>query len=336
MKKSLIVLFLILFSFQCQNYSKIIPITQTRLLMDTFVQIVVYDQDKSKHEINRIIGLAFDRIQQIDNITNSYNDSSLISFVNQNGASYQIQMDSVLYHVVKESQRISTLSKGNFDITTGAVKDLWDFNNDNPFVPDSTVIRKTLKLVDYKLLSIDSDYLGFKTSGMKIDLGAIAKGFAIDEAVRILSDHGIHDAMVNAGGDLKTICTNLTAGKRKVWINHPRNTGEMFGFFRMDSGSVATSGDYERFFIKDSIRYHHILDPKTGYPAGKCISVTIIAKNALTADALATAVFVMGPEQGMIFVENQAFIECIILYKKDGKLIWTASTGIKDKFYLAN
>ena len=203
---------------------------------------------------------------------------------------------------------------------------------DNPRVPDATEIKNQLEHVDYRLVELENHNIKFNRPKIKIDLGAIAKGFAIDEAIRVLQQYGIKDAIVNAGGDLRAVCSSLTQGKRKIWIKHPRIENKLLGYFQMDNGSVATSGDYERFFIKDSVRYFHILDPKTGYPARGCVSVTIQTDNAMIADALATTVFVLGSDSGMNFVEKLSGVEAIILFEQNKKINWTASSGLKDKF----
>ena len=221
-----------------------------------------------------------------------------------------------------------------FDITIGSIKKLWNFSSNNHFVPNSDDIKKSLEYVDYQLIDIKNHKIKFLSPGVEIDLGGIAKGFAIDEAIRILQKNNIKDAMVNAGGDLRAICSKLTRGKRKVWINHPRIGNERFGYFQMDNGSVATSGDYGRFFFQDSIRYHHLLNPKTGYPANKCISVTILTKEAIIADAMSTTVFVLGPELGMDFVDKFENIEAIILFEQDEKLKWNISNGLKNRFII--
>lgn len=330
MRKLVLLFFALPIIIQCTANQKFQPVEQTRLLMDTFVQIVVYNDQKSNAELNAIIEKALDRIKQIDQITNFYNDSSLISYVNQTAGNQEVSIDSVLAEILSASGMISELTDGNFDVTIGKVKKLWPFSSEQPVVPDSAKIIEALKYVDYKLIELKNNKIKFSKPGIQIDLGGIAKGYAIDEAIKVLQNNGIKDALVNAGGDLRAICSKLTCGKRKIWIKHPRKPEAFFGHFRMDEGSVATSGDYERFFIIDSVRYFHILNPKTGYPARKCVSVTIQASNAMLADALATVVFVMGPEKGMIFVKSLPNVECIILFEKNNQLNYVATDGITD------
>ena len=326
----LFVLFVSIY-LSCTPSQKLTPVEQTKILMDTFVQITIFDQNRQVEELEKIIESAFQRIKEIDRITNQYNDSSLVSIVNRNACSESVELDSVLQEIILSANKISKQSAGAFDITIGSVKRLWNFSSDNPRVPDATEINNQLEHVDYRLVKLENHKIKFNTPKIKIDLGAIAKGFAIDEAIRVLQQNDIKDAMVNAGGDLRAICSNLTQGKRKVWIKHPRIENKLLGYFQMDNGSVATSGDYERFFIQDSTRYFHILDPKTGYPARGCVSVTIQTNNAMIADALATAVFVLGIKKGMDLINRLPDVEGIILFKKEEKLGWKTSAGLKEK-----
>jgi FAD:protein FMN transferase len=323
----------IMFLF-CSPTQKLNPVEQTRILMDTFVQVQIFDQDKSDDDLKKIIEATFLRIKEIDSITNNYNDSSLISFINRNAGSKPVELDSVLENLIQTSDKISKKSNGMFDITIGGIKRLWNFSSDQHKVPDYIEIKKGLEFVDYRLITVNNHKIEFSSSGIEIDLGAIAKGFAIDEAIRVLKYNNIKDAMVNAGGDLRAFCSEFTRGKRKVWIRHPRIDNKRFGYFQMDNGSVATSGDYERYFFEDSIRYHHILNPKTGYPAKKCLSATVLTENATMADALSTTIFVLGPNEGINFVEKIVGVEAIILFEKNGNLDFVVSSGLKERFIL--
>ena len=300
--------------------------------MDTFVQISIYDQGRSKEELDPIVDSAFKRMEEIECITNNYDDSSFVSLINREAGERTIALDSVMYDLMLTSDRINKLSAGAFDITIESVKQLWNFSDDNHQIPGDSLINQKLHWVGAEHIKLEDNRLQFDSPDVNIDLGAIAKGYAIDQAINLLSQKGITDAMVNGGGDLRTICSALTRGKRRVWIKHPRNSDVLFGYFRMDQGSVATSGDYERFFIYDSIRYHHILDPKTGYPARDCVSVTIQAPTATEADGLATAVFVLGLNRGLELIERLPDVEGIIIFERDGKLDWEASSGLKKKF----
>lgn len=325
----LISLFILL---QCSRANHIQPVEQTAFMMDTVVQIAIYDSHRPVAEVQKIIEAAFARIKQIERITNDYDDSSAISLVNRLAGLHPLVVDSELVALIAASERFAELSAGAFDITIGSVKRLWPFNAEHPSLPDSASIRRQLHCMGMQQIKLVGNELKFAVPGITLDLGAIAKGYAVDEAIRVLQRHGIADAMVNAGGNLRTLSSDLTRGLRRVWIKHPRETHRFFGFFPMDAGCVATSGDYERYFVLDSVRYHHILDPKTGYPARGCVSVTIVAPSAMEADALSTAVFVLGPKRGMALIEEMPGVEGVIIYEQQGKLGWLVSKGLKDKF----
>lgn len=316
----------------CAPRDNIQPYERTKLLMDTFVQISIFDQNRTVEELEHAMKSAFGRIKEIEHITNNYSDSSEISIINRDAGEKEIALNSVMYELILASDRINKLSHGAFDITTESAKRLWNFSNDNPRIPGDSLLYKQLQWVGMKHIRLEDRSIKFASHNVKIDLGAIAKGYAIDQAIDVLVENGITDAMVNAGGDLRAICSDLTAGKRNIWIRHPRNSEKLFGSFKMDDGSVATSGDYERYFVYDSVWYHHILDPATGYPAQKCVSVTIKAPTATEADGLATAVFVLGPDRGLELVESLPDVEGIIIFENDGKLDWKASSGLKKKF----
>jgi len=304
---------------------------QTKIMMDTVVTIAVYDQDKSTNRIRSAIDATFDSIRAIENMTSNYIDSSEISYINSVAGQRQINISASTKKIILESIRIGNLSEGAFNISTWPVLKLWHFNSDSQVIPDKEEICEMLKFVDYQKIQINDDKLSFLEQGMGIDLGGIAKGYAIDRAVKILQDMGVQEMMVNAGGDLRVVSGPTTKGKRRIWIQHPRNKSKLWGYFKLDTGSVATSGDYERFFVYDNVRYHHILDPSTGYPANCCISVTVQAETAMLADALSTAVFVMGPQKGLELVETLKDVEVVILFENDCKIKYHVSSGLKNK-----
>ena len=332
MTKYIGLIFTLFFLLYCSNNNQIQPFERTKVLMDTFVQISIYDQDRSQDELSQIVALAFQRIEEIEHITNNYDDSSFISMVNREAAKQAIALDTIMYDLIIESDRVNKLSGGAFDITIESVKQLWNFSDDNPRIPGDSLLIRQLQWVGNNHIMLEGKRLRFDSPEVKIDMGAIAKGYAIDQAIQVLEENGITDAMVNGGGDLRTICSDLTKGKRRVWIKNPRHADVLYGYFQLDEGSVATSGDYERYFIYESIRYHHILDPKTGYPARGCVSVTIQAPNATEADGLATAVFVLGLDLGLELIERLVRVEGIILFEEEGKLRWKASAGLRKKF----
>ncbi|MCR4438774.1 MAG: FAD:protein FMN transferase [bacterium] len=306
------------------------PVQETRVLMDTFATITVYDRDKSREAMLRAVDAAFEGMLEVELRTSCYRDSSEVSKVNR-AAPRPVEASPLLCACLEEARRVSLLSDGAFDVTVGPLMRLWDFLSDHPRVPDSAAIRALLPLVDFRRVHLEAGRVWLDEPGMALDLGGIAKGLAVDVAIDSLRAHGITDAMVDARSNLRTLASALTAGKRRVWIRHPRDNSKLFARFRMDEGCVATSGDYERFFMSDSLRYHHILDPHTGWPARSCASVTVIANSAMEADALSTALFVLGPERGLALAERLPGVEAVVLIDNHGSLEWQATAGLRDR-----
>ena len=331
MKKRFIFAIAVIFIFlSCSNEQQLFQIVRTRLIMGTVVQIKVYNE---LQDIEQVIAEAFTAIEEVNLLASNYNDSSTVSLINRDAYKHYIKIDTNLVNIIELSQHISELTAGAFDITISPLLKLWNYNDSIPKIPSEKEIQQALAFVNYKNISLKDNEIKFSKQGMKIDLGGIAKGYAVDKAIEVLKKHGIEDALIDAGGDIRAICGKLTKGNRKVWIKHPRRKGYLFGYFNMDDGSVATSGDYEQFFFVDSVRYHHILDSKTGYPANNCVSVTIRANKAMMADALATAVFLISPEKGMNLIDQFDDVEGIIIIEKNGNLEYILSSGLIGKFF---
>ncbi len=302
----------------------------TRVLMDTFATITVYHRGEEDEGIRSAIEAAFKGMRKIERATNSYSDSSEISAIN-NSANELFTISPLVSRCINEAQRIAELSDGSLDISIGALMKLWNFTSETPRVPERGAIVENLARVNYKAIEVDVAQLYLAFPDMQLDLGGVAKGLAVDAAIDSLQARGITDAMVDTGSNIRAIASSLTSGKRRIWIRHPRRRSELYARFRMDEGCVATSGDYERFFFEDSVRYHHILDPHTGYPARRCVSVTVKAGSALEADALSTALFVMGPEKGLALAEQLDGMEAVFLYQEGPTLRWRATRAMVDK-----
>jgi len=194
--------------------------------------------------------------------------------------------------------------------------------------PEMKEIKETLDLVNFR--NLKTHYGGkvlLKKKGMAIDLGGIAKGYAVDRAFVLLKELGYRNLVVNAGGDLR-VGGSKPEGAWSIGIQHPRDPEKIMARISVSDTAVATSGDYEKFFIHQGKRYHHILNPKNGFPAEGCQSVTVLHKEATTADALATAIFVLGPEKGYVLCQRLEGVDCLIVDK--GSNI-TTSPGLKDR-----
>lgn len=276
---------------------------ESRIAMGTFVEVVSPDKDAAK--------LVFDEMGRIEDLLSKYKNESEISRLNKNVA--LVVSPDTLY-VIKEAKKIWMVTAGIFDITIGTLMDIWGFTDRDYKVPTESQIKEALRLVGSDKILIDEDkrQINFGLEGMKIDLGGIAKGYAVDCAIKKLKKAGVKSCLVNAGGDI--YCLGDKFGKPwNVAIQNPRGKG-VIDCFKLKDKAVATSGDYEQYFINEHKRYSHIFNPKTGYPVDPgVISVTVIASNCLTADALATSIFVLGKQKGEELAKRFANVEVRII-----------------------
>lgn len=295
------------------SYDKKKPIKETRVALGTFVTINIQDKNKKN---KTIIDSSFSLINKYEKQLSILTPNSEVSKINSSEKN-EIQISNDVKNLIDESHKISELSSGAFDVTIGAILEKYDFVN--KIMPDSNEIKNMLNLVDYKYLRTKDNKLIKKKKNIHLDLGGIAKGYIVDKVIKYLTSQGIQYAAVNAGGDL-FVLGNKKNDVWKIGIRHPRSEDEIFGEVSLKNMSIVTSGDYEQFFFIDGKRIHHILNPKTGLPADNAISTTVIAPDATTADALCTAIFVMGPQKGIDLVNNLKNVEAIVIYEKDGKL----------------
>lgn len=260
----------------------------TQVLMGTFVEVTSPDQKSGK--------IVFDEFKRIDNLLSKYRTDSEVSRLNKLGK-LRVGLDT--FYIIKKSKEFWQISDGAFDITAAVLVDLWGFTDKKYYLPMENEIKKALKFVgsDKIILNDKDNMVEFKTSGVKIDLGGIAKGYALDCAVKKLKENNITSCLINAGGQVFALGDKF--GKPwRIAIKGPRAQG-MVDYLKLKDNSVSTSGDYEQYFIKNNKRYSHILDPKTGYPVNTGLeSVTVIAHCGLDADALSTAIFVLGKTRG--------------------------------------
>ena len=245
-------------------------------MMGTFVEVISPQKEAAK--------IVFDEISRIEGLLSKYNPASEVSRLNKFGI---LKASPETFFIIKKSEEFYSLSNGAFDITIAPLMDLWGFTNREYSVPSKERIKETLKLIGSdKIILRDRDFMiQFKTPGMKVDLGAIAKGYAVDCAVKKIREHGIKSCLINAGGQIS--CLGDKFGKPwKVAIKDPRADGSI-SYLTLKNQAVSTSGDYEQYFVNEKKRYAHIINTKTGYPAESSIaSVTVIATDGLTADAL--------------------------------------------------
>jgi len=315
--------------------------------MDTMVSIHVYAaKPANEPAIHRAMAAAFAEMSRLDSLLSSYRRDSEVAAINQNAAADNVTVSSDMDSVLRVAQWAAQISNGAFDVTLAPVLRLWGFGADSLGLPSPGKIAARLPLVNDQDLVVSSErnsprrFVHFRRQNMAIDLGGVAKGYVVDRGIAMLVQAGFRDAMITAGGDLRAVASPLTAGRRYIWIKHPRaansdsaqnQTGAFWGRFKLDAGAVSTSGDYERFFFKDGRRYHHIIDPHTGYPAMLAVSATVITRQAVVADALSTALFVLGPERGIALAESLREADAVIIYADGEKLKWRATQALKNK-----
>jgi thiamine biosynthesis lipoprotein len=306
---------------------------ETRTSMYTIVSITVSSdsEEKAKTAIDR----AFNELDKLAKLLNFYAEDSEISMINKNAGEKPVKVSPETLEIIDKALYVSENTEGAFDITVGPVVRLWDFQN--KVLPDEKLIKEKLKLVGYKNVIVDKEKstVFLKTKGVQIDLGGIIKGYAADKAVEILKKNGIKSGIVAIAGDIKVFGKKPDNGLWNVGIQNPRQKGkndEILATIELSDMAISTSGDYVRFFMKDGKRYHHLLNPKTGYPAYGCRSVTVIARDGVFADGFATGIFVLGHQKGMDVLKKLGFEGVIV--DKDGKIHTTE--GIKDKIKWSN
>ncbi|HTO95278.1 MAG TPA: FAD:protein FMN transferase, partial [Bacteroidota bacterium] len=225
-------------------------------------------------------------------------------------------------------------SGGAFDVTVGPLETLWNILAAHPRVPPADSIRDALRLVGYKLVRLHDRMLYLPRRGMHIDVGAIGKGYAADRAMDLLARGGVTKSIVDMGGNLAIRWPGAAGWETPVAtisVRHPRVEGNFLGTFRYGTGGVSTSGDYERCFVLDGVRYHHIMNPATGAPARGVVSVTIVAPNATDADAISTTVFVLGRQKGMEFIRRLPGVDGFIVCESGDSLAIDCSPGFRGK-----
>jgi len=305
MKKIILVFAVFLFGCSCG----IKELSETKLLMGTIVEIKVlsYDETLAKKSISD----AFDEIARIENIFSVYKSESEISQLNKTGSA--IVSDEVI-QLIKKSNYFSEISGGAFDVTVLPVIELWKSSKKLGRVPSPFAIEGAKRLVGWRniLINEKNKKITFAKKGMKIDLGGIAKGYAVDCAVEVIKRNGIKTGMVNAGGDIRVFGSKVW----KIALQNPRDKNDFIIILKIKNKAITTSGDYERYFFLDKTKISHIINPLSGYSADESISSTIIADNAADADALATATFVLGAKNGVKLVQLCKVAECLIIDKE--------------------
>ena len=296
------------------------------------------------HIICRVIGeegkkavLEAEReIVRLEEKLSRFLPDSEISKINLYAGLGTIKVSAETYEVLLFAKRLSEMTKGLFDITIAPLVDLWKYNHFSD-IPSRIEIEKTMNKISYEDLMLHHFHrsAGLRRSGQSIDLGGIGKGYASERCISIFKRLGVASAYINIGGNVSTLGNKPDGSPWSVGIRHPRCDDRLIGAVRVTGKAVVTSGDYERCFIdRNGNRWHHILNPTTGYPAcSGLFSVTVVAKNAVIADALSTALFVAGSKHGLGYLSKFPGTEAILV---DDHLKVTITQGLKDCFQPAD
>ena len=297
--------------------------------MGTEVALTAWTADEGR--AYRAFAAVFAEFDRLDALLSVWKPGSDVLRVNAAAGKRPVTVSPEVIDILETAQTVSAWTHGKFDVTFGALSDVWKFDHDmDRRVPTRSAIEARLPLVDYRAVVVDrhASTVFVSRPGMHIHLGGIGKGYAVDRAVSMLHAVGLRDFMIQFGGDLYVAGT-ADDGPWRLGISDPRGAaGDSFAAVELSDSTLSTSGDYERFFVDAGVRYHHILDPDTGEPARGCRSVTIVARSAMMADALSTGAFIMGAQQGMQLIEDLPDVEGVIVSADNEVLI---STGLRDR-----
>lgn len=293
--------------------------------MDTYMTVTAYGENAQD-----AVDAAETEIERLDALLSTGNADSEIAKLNENGSA-ELSEDGG--YLVERALELNKETDGAFDIAIYPVMEAWGFPTQNFRVPTKDELSGLLKLADVSKISYDKDSrkISFDEDGMKIDLGGIAKGYTSSRIMDIFKENGVTSGLVNLGGNVQALGTKTDGSNWRVAIQSPDDTEDYLGVISVQDKAVITSGGYERYFEQDGVTYHHIIDPKTGYPAENgLISVTIVSSDGTLADGLSTSLFIMGEEKAAEFWKNHSDEFDAILETSDGKLHVTE--GLKDSF----
>jgi len=280
-----------------------------RTLMGTLWGIEVADHGRPQ-QARQAIDKAYAELTRIENLMSEWKPDSPISQVDAAAGKHPVEVPAELREILDRSIRYSRITQGTFDVTWRGMGNIWHFD-DSFVVPSAAAVTKARKNVDYTAIRIQGNSV-YLPEGVNIGLGGIAKGYAVDRAARVLAEAGFTDSLVDGGGDV------LASGTRdgqpwRLGIQHPRGEhGDILGIAAVSGMALVTSGDYERFRIVHGVRYHHIIDPRTGWPASASISVSVLSKTAEQGVVLAKGIFILGPEKGLALAKAQG-VEAMIV-----------------------
>ena len=303
------------------------PTERTHFAMGTSVTLKLYAEEE---KVDSLVQLTFARIDRIDSLMSRYSLVSELSLIERLRANEVATCSPEVALVLQRSQHFAQSSGGAFDITIGALTRLWNFPNlEAP--PSAVQIDSVLTLVGYENLQVHGRQVQLQREGVRLDLGAAAKGYAVDQTVESLMAAGISCGLVEAGGDIRYWGRKPDGRPWRFGVQHPRDLEQYIAVEDLGLTALATSGDYEQFIEYEGKRLHHILDPATGFPSRAAVSATVWTTNALDADILSTALFILGPDRGIEWIESVPRAEALIFFEREGMLEYRTSSGVQNR-----
>ncbi len=319
-----IILLVLVIGFSALTYlNRQNTLSKTKFLLDTIVDISVTAKNKNCKEkkLESLIDSTFSLISEYETKLSYFMEDSELWKMNHSEKD-TFYIDSDFYEILQLSSKLYSETDSLYDVTIGCLTELWNF--DKAHIPSLDSIAEAQNNIGFHRIKFSENRL-FKPKGIKINLGSVAKGFIIDKSIKFLKANNIDSAIINAGGDIRIFNYKKPLN---VGIQNPRKQSEVIDVLKMKNSAVVTSGDYERYFKIEEKIYHHIINPKTGFPANNSISVTVIASTATIADAYSTALFLMKPVEAIELINKVENVEAIIFYFKNDKIVNIKSNGI--------
>lgn len=326
----IIVSIISIFSFASCDKEKIDMLTRTELFMGTSIKVSLYDGGSEE-----ILDKVFNRVLELENLVSINKEGTELNELNKNSGVKPVNLSDDSKNIIEKGLYYSNLSNGSYDISIGPLVKLWSIGLPEAKIPTDIEVEDVLKNINYKDIEINGNEVFLKKEGMMLDLGSIAKGYAADEIAKILTDEGVERAIIDLGGNIYALGKKSEDSAWKIGVQNPfDDRGNVVGTLLIENKSVVTTGVYERFIKEGDKKYHHILNPKTGYPYETEIAgVTIIADKSIDADALSTLVFTMGVKEGIEFIESTENVEAIFI--TNDKNVYKTK-GVKEDFKITD
>ena len=332
----ILIMFLSLANLQTGSHSPI-KVQRESYRMGTIVRITLYGDDAEK--LGKALNRAMDEIERLENLLSVNIASSDVSLVNRASGDYPVKVSEETGFLLEKALAWSERTEGAFDPTVGGIVKLWGIGTKKAGIPDPVLLQRALALTDFRKVLVLHEKGGtfIKTAkGQRIVLGGIAKGYVTDKVKELLVKEGVSSALSDRGGNIGVMGSSPKSKKWKLGLQHPfMPRGEYFGIAEVSDVSVVTSGPYERYFESNGVKYHHIFDPTTGYPSQSDLnSVTIISENSTDADALSTALFVMGLDKSVSILHKLKNIEAVLVARKPQGIIVYVTQKFRNSFVL--